>query len=210
QGNNAVTVWQKVQLFYRGILESGDKRTDEWPLVYSPVPITCMLLCYLIIICVGPKLMPFNLKPVLIVYNFTMVCLSAYMFYEFTASSWLSRYSLLFQPVDYSDSPLAMRMARVCWWFYLSKVVELSDTIFFILSKKNGQLTFLHVYHHATITGGLELNMWLGIVVCLQLSYLYYGLAALGLSKHLWWKRHLTSLQLAMQFNIISSFSPFF
>uniref|UniRef100_A0A665WTF3 Elongation of very long chain fatty acids protein n=1 Tax=Echeneis naucrates TaxID=173247 RepID=A0A665WTF3_ECHNA len=109
------------------------KRTDGWLLVRSPAPISCIFLCYLAIIWAGPKLMakrqPVNLKAVLIGYNFAMVCLSAYMFYEFTASSWLSRYSLLCQPVDYSGSPLAMRMARVCWWFYFSKVIELSDTV---------------------------------------------------------------------------------
>uniref|UniRef100_A0A8C5GW25 Elongation of very long chain fatty acids protein n=1 Tax=Gouania willdenowi TaxID=441366 RepID=A0A8C5GW25_GOUWI len=110
-----------------------DRRTNKWPLVSSPVPIISIFLCYLLIIWVGPKLMakrqPVYLKPVLIVYNFGMVCLSAYMFYEFTASAWLARYSLLCQPVDYSNSPNAMRMARVCWWFYFSKVIELSDTV---------------------------------------------------------------------------------
>ncbi|XP_011484877.1 elongation of very long chain fatty acids protein 7-like isoform X3 [Oryzias latipes] len=164
-GKHAVTIWQRIQLFYQSVLENGDKRTDEWLLVYSPMPISCVFLCYLIIIWVGPKLMvnrqPVNLRTVLIVYNFAMVCLSAYMFYEFTASSWLAGYSLLCQPVDYSESPLAMRMARVCWWFYFSKVIELSDTIFFILRKKNSQLTFLHVYHHATMI----FNWWAGVNV---------------------------------------------
>ena len=65
-----------------------DKRTDNWLLVYSPVPIICVFLCYLVIIWAGPKLMvkrqPVDLKPVLIVYNFAMVCLSAYMFCEVT------------------------------------------------------------------------------------------------------------------------------
>lgn len=63
-----------------------DKRTDNWLLVYSPVPLSCIFISYLIIIWAGPKLMakrqPVNLKPVLIVYNLAMVCLSAYMFYE--------------------------------------------------------------------------------------------------------------------------------
>ena len=31
--------------------------------------------------------------------------------------------------------------------------------VFFILRKKNGQITFLHVYHHATMI----LNWWLGV-----------------------------------------------
>ncbi|XP_004079097.1 elongation of very long chain fatty acids protein 4-like isoform X1 [Oryzias latipes] len=219
-GKHAVTIWQRIQLFYQSVLENGDKRTDEWLLVYSPMPISCVFLCYLIIIWVGPKLMvnrqPVNLRTVLIVYNFAMVCLSAYMFYEFTASSWLAGYSLLCQPVDYSESPLAMRMARVCWWFYFSKVIELSDTIFFILRKKNSQLTFLHVYHHATMI----FNWWAGVKYVAGgqsfliglinsfvhvVMYLYYGLAAVGpsMTKYLWWKRCLTSLQL-LQFFIVS------
>ncbi|XP_074544698.1 ELOVL fatty acid elongase 8a [Halichoeres trimaculatus] len=219
-GFQALSMWQKLQLYYQGVLGNGDKRTDVWPLVYSPMPVACIFLCYLFVIWVGPKLMakrqPVNLRSVLIVYNFAMVCLSAYMFYEFTASAWLAGYSLLCQPVDYSDSPLAMRMAKVCWWFYFSKVIELSDTMFFILRKKNSQLTFLHVYHHATMI----FNWWAGVKYVAGgqsfligqinslvhvVMYLYYGLAALGpgMLKYLWWKRYLTTLQL-LQFFIVT------
>lgn len=207
------SAWQNLELWYEGILENGDKRTDPWLLVYSPVPVTIIFLLYLCAIWVGPRLMrhkePVDLKFVLIVYNFAMVGLSAYMFYEFVVSSWLANYSLLCQPVDYSTSPLAMRMARVCWWFFFSKVIELSDTIFFILRKKNSQLTFLHVYHHGTMI----FNWWAGVKYVAGgqsffvgsvntfvhiVMYSYYGLAAIGphMQKYLWWKRYLTSLQL--------------
>ncbi|XP_051553057.1 ELOVL fatty acid elongase 8a [Myxocyprinus asiaticus] len=212
--------WQRLQIFYQWVLENGDKRTDGWLLVYSPVPLSCIFLCYLFIVWLGPKLMrhrqPVNIKTILIIYNFSMVCVSAYMFYEFTASSWLANYSLLCQPVDYSESPLAMRMARVCWWFYFSKVIELSDTMFFILRKKNNQLTFLHVYHHCTMI----FNWWAGVKYVAGgqsfliglinsfvhvVMYMYYCLAALGpgMQKYLWWKRYLTSLQL-LQFFIVT------
>ncbi|XP_008431705.1 ELOVL fatty acid elongase 8a [Poecilia reticulata] len=190
QVSNAVTKWQKLQLFYQGILENGDKRTGNWLLVYSPVPITCIFLCYLITIWAGPKLManrrPVNLKPVLVVYNFAMVCLSAYMFHEFTVSSWLAGYSLLCQPVDYSSNPLALR------------------------------LTFLHVYHHATmifnwwagvkyVAGGQSFLIGLVNSLVHMVMYLYYGLAAIGphMNKYLWWKRYLTSLQL-LQFFLVT------
>ncbi|KAI1883140.1 hypothetical protein AGOR_G00242160 [Albula goreensis] len=213
-------VWQKMQSFFRWVLENGDKRTDPWLLVYSPVPVATIFLFYLFLIWVGPKFMrnrePVNLKAVLIIYNFSMVCLSAYMFYEFLMSSWLAKYSLLCQPVDYSTSPLAMRMAKVCWWFFFSKVIELSDTMFFILRKKNNQLTFLHIYHHATMI----FNWWAGVKYVAGgqsfligminsfvhvIMYLYYGLAALGphMQRFLWWKRYLTTLQL-VQFFILS------
>ena len=63
-----------------------DQRTDPWLLVYSPVPVTVIFLVYLILVWAGPRLMkhrePVDLKVVLIVYNFAMVGLSAYMFHE--------------------------------------------------------------------------------------------------------------------------------
>ncbi|XP_067309138.1 ELOVL fatty acid elongase 8a [Pseudorasbora parva] len=219
------STWQRLRILYQWVLENGDKRTDEWLLVYSPLPVSGIFLCYLVILWLGPKLMsyrePVNIKALLIIYNFSMVCLSAYMFYEFTASSWLANYSWLCQPVDYSENPLAMRMARVCWWFYFSKVIELTDTIFFILRKKNNQLTFLHVYHHGTMI----FNWWAGVKYVAGgqsfliglinsfvhvVMYMYYGLAALGphMQKYLWWKHYLTSLQL-LQFFIVTIHTAF-
>lgn len=35
------------------------------------------------------------------------------------------------------------------WWYLMNKIVDFMDTIFMILRKKNHQVTFLHVYHHA-------------------------------------------------------------
>ncbi|XP_072245782.1 ELOVL fatty acid elongase 8b [Leuresthes tenuis] len=207
------SVWQNVLSTLQRNLDNGDKRTDPWLLVYSPVPVAIIFLLYLCGVWVGPRLMkhrePVDLRAVLIVYNFAMVVLSAYMFHEFLVTSWLSNYSLLCQPVDYSTSPLAMRMARACWWFFFSKVIELTDTLFFILRKKNSQLTFLHVYHHGTmifnwwagvkyVAGGQ--SFFIGVVNTFVhiIMYSYYGLAAIGphMQKYLWWKRYLTSLQL--------------
>ena len=42
-------------------------------------------------------------------------------------------------------------MNKVIWWFYLSKGIELLDTIFFLLRKKFYKLSFLHIYNHATM-----------------------------------------------------------
>lgn len=38
------------------------------------------------------------------------------------------------------------------------KIFDLLDTIFFILRKKENQITFLHVYHHA----GMIIVTWVG------------------------------------------------
>jgi len=41
-----------------------------------------------------------------------------------------------------------MQMARAVWLYYMAKIVELLDTVFFVLRKKQSQVSFLHVYHH--------------------------------------------------------------
>ena len=44
-----------------------------------------------------------------------------------------------------------MAIASALHLYYLSKIVELLDSVFFILRGKYNQLTFLHVYHHSTM-----------------------------------------------------------
>ncbi|XP_065505968.1 very long chain fatty acid elongase 7-like isoform X2 [Caloenas nicobarica] len=157
------STWEKTKEFYNWVLESGDPRTDPWLLVHSPLPVMFLFASYLFVLVLGPFYMrqrkPLKLRGLLIAYNLAMMTLSSYMFYEFLVTSVLANYSYLCQPVDYSRSELGMRMARVCWWFFFSKVIELLDTVFFILRKKQEQVTFLHVYHHGTML----FNWWSGV-----------------------------------------------
>ncbi|KAK7934290.1 hypothetical protein WMY93_005186 [Mugilogobius chulae] len=101
----------------------------------------------------------FDLKNVLIVYNFGVVALSLYMCYEFVMSGWGTGYTFHCDLVDYSNSPQGMRMAETCWLYYFSKFIEMLDTIFFVLRKKNSQLTFLHVFHHSI----MPFTWWFGV-----------------------------------------------
>lgn len=39
-------------------------------------------------------------------------------------------------------------MLGAVWFYYMCKLIELLDTVFFVLRKKQNQVTFLHVYHH--------------------------------------------------------------
>lgn len=40
-------------------------------------------------------------------------------------------------------------MANLCWWYYISKLTEFADTVFFVLRKKDSQVSLLHLYHHS-------------------------------------------------------------
>ncbi|KAK0166805.1 hypothetical protein PV327_004288 [Microctonus hyperodae] len=140
---------------YTEILETvSDPRVNNWPLMDSPIPSALIVLLYLYSVTVlGPRLManrkPFQLRNILVAYNAFQVIFSIGMMYEHLMSGWLLDYSYKCQPVDYSQNPTAMRMANLCWWYFISKFTEFADTIFFVLRKKDSQVTFLHLYHHS-------------------------------------------------------------
>ena len=44
--------------------------------------------------------------------------------------------------------PPAMLMVTMSWWYFISKFTEFLDTFFFVLRKKNNNVSTLHVLHH--------------------------------------------------------------
>lgn len=84
-----------------------------------------------------------------------------------------------------------------------------SFQLFFILRKKNQQVSTLHVIHH----GIMPFSVWMGLKFAPGghstffallntfvhiIMYFYYMLSAMGpqYQKYLWWKKYLTSLQM--------------
>ncbi|NXN18483.1 ELOV7 protein, partial [Indicator maculatus] len=199
-----------------------DPRLEGWPLMSSPFPTTFIIGTYIYFVTsLGPKLMenkkPFDLRQIMVFYNFSVVALSLYMTYEFLMSGWATGYSFRCDIVDYSRSPTALRMVRICWLYYFSKFIELLDTIFFVLRKKNNQVTFLHVFHHSIMpwtwwfgvkfAAGSGLGTFHALLNCIVhvIMYTYYGICSLGPAyhKYLWWKKYMTTIQL-VQFVLIT------
>lgn len=108
-----------------------------------------------------------------------------------------------------------MQINRYAWWYLMIKLVDLMDTVFFVLRRKQNQITFLHVYHHMSVVllallyVRYTFSEHVPILVFLNsfvhvFMYGYYFLAALGpeMQKRLWWKRYITSMQL-LQFVLL-------
>ncbi|XP_023340169.1 elongation of very long chain fatty acids protein AAEL008004 [Eurytemora carolleeae] len=191
-----------------------DKRADNFPLMSSVWPTLMICISYIIIVkWAGPRLMkdrnPLNIKGWMLLYNIFQTLFSLWGFIQGWKFYVSGSYSWTCEPVDYSTNPEALRALNMAWWFYISKFIDLLDSIFFILTKKFSHLTFLHVFHHGIMPfqtwwgarfvggghGGFAAFFNSGVHTVM---YLYYLLAACGpkVSKYLWWKRYLTSLQM--------------
>lgn len=94
--------------------------------------------------------------------------------------------------------------------YFIFKTVDLFDTLFIVLKKKNSQLSFLHVYHHFGIfIGSYVMSKWipggsatiLGLINTFvhSIMYFYYFLTAFKpeLKQSIWWKKYITQIQIA-------------
>ncbi|KAL5243380.1 hypothetical protein ACI65C_010790 [Semiaphis heraclei] len=215
-----------------------DDVVDSWFLMRSPVPVFSIVAVYLLFILkIGPNMMknrePYRLKHIMLVYNLFQTGYNAFILYLlfFTPGGLSSMWYHSCHPIERSKNTfLLYELNKGSWYFFISKVIDLLDTIFFVLRKKQSQVTFLHVYHHSnmvitcwaylrfikgeqsTLPGGI--NSFIHTIM-----YFYYFLAALGpqMQPYLWWKRYLTRMQIlplslskGNDLTLISGFSVFF
>lgn len=181
--------------------------------LYTPLVAT---LIYFSFIYWGRKIMhtrePFGLKTYMIVYNLYQTILNAWWCYAVVRQVNHDYGGRWFESIAAAPDRRAagFNLGFIIWIHYNNKMVEMLDTVFMVLRKKEKQVSFLHVYHHVLILwawftvchfgaggasyfGGL---MNSGIHVCM---YSYYLLRLLNIPCP--WKSHLTKAQL-LQFCI--------
>lgn len=200
---------------YDSFMSLGDERAIQYPLLDSPLPCLSLLTCYLLFVkVIGPDFMknrkPFDLRYLMIAYNFSMVLLNGYIFWGIGVHGWFGKYDIRCEPVNRSTTDVsAVKMVFFGWLFYVSKFIEFLDTVFFILRKKESQVTLLHVIHHCS----MPFNCWFTIrfvpgghasMVAFVNSgvhvvmYSYYALSALGpaVTPYLFFKKYITRIQM--------------
>lgn len=207
------TLVKSVTDVYDEYMASGDPRVTDWPLMAGPGPTFALVAMYVMFVKkVGPAWMmdkkPYDLRYPMFLYNSVLVLSNFYIILETfrvllkPSHSWTCR-------IDNKKDPDAIRLAELGWWFFFMKFVEFADTIFFVLRKKNKQISTLHVVHHAVVPiavwGGFRIeaggsNYFFPLIntIVHTVMYSYYGLAALGpgVQRYLWWKKYLTTFQM--------------
>uniref|UniRef100_A0A131YIQ0 Elongation of very long chain fatty acids protein n=1 Tax=Rhipicephalus appendiculatus TaxID=34631 RepID=A0A131YIQ0_RHIAP len=208
--------------------KARDPRTVGWLYSGNPLPIHLILAAYVYFVKYrGPEWMkdrkPMALVGVMRLYNLCMVALNfGFMVFFFKNTYLRGNYSWLCTGIKYEKTEQSMTVLTACWWYLHVRMAEFLDTVFFVLRKKNSQVSRLHVIHHCIVVW----NGWVGltfgaegqIMICICINclvhvimYSYYFLSSFGpaLQPYLWWKRYLTQIQIAqLAFFVVYAIVP--
>lgn len=168
---------------------------------FIPFCVYLLLIAFKSVWCKNTK--PVSLRPILILYNFCCCVISFITFCGFSYGIWET------------DKIFAMKPSQVLQPFYtmywMTKNLELLDTVFMILRHKHRQISFLHVYHHGSMLllsdYAVHYTPWPAIAPFLAINsfvhvvlYFYYGLTAVFPEHPPQWKKQLTQLQILQFF----------
>ncbi|CAH0384642.1 unnamed protein product [Bemisia tabaci] len=216
-------IQEKIDLIKSEIVR--DDVVDGWFLMGSVWPIAAIISVYLIFVLkVGPKFMekrkPLEMKGIMLAYNLFQVFQNGWLVWLLFSYPGSMTYTAkhICTPLGRNNNPFFIPICAGSWHFFMSKVYDLLDTVFFVLRKKQSHVTFLHVYHHANMVLASwaylkymkgEQAVFIGVLNAFVhvVMYSYYFLSALGPSvqKYLWWKKYITKLQIT-QFVMIITF----
>ncbi|XP_014236371.1 elongation of very long chain fatty acids protein 1-like [Trichogramma pretiosum] len=184
------------ELYHHYNVQLADPRTNDMLLVGDPILVVGMLVLYAYIVLKwGPLYMetrkPYSLKGFIFYYNIFQIVSNAIIVYTLTTSGWTTEFGWGCEPVRYTRRPIDWRMVNIVHWTLMLKIIDLIETVVFVLRKKNNQISFLHVYHHISTVvvtyvctkyfpgGMLSMQMIVNGSVHM-IMYTYYLLASLG------------------------------
>lgn len=198
-----------------------DERVNDYYLLKggpSIILTICSIYLYFVL-SLGPNLMlkhkGFKLNKILLIYNLGLAAANLWLFIQ---GLWVSNYGLDTLGCEKFGGDIRKSPKRgiyLGYLFFLTKLIELLDTVFFVLRKKKEQITFLHVFHHSIV----PIFCWIGIKLAPGgpngffplinsfihvVMYFYYAMSTFGplVKPYLWWKKYLTWLQM-IQFILV-------
>lgn len=101
-------------------------------------------------------------------------------------------------------------LTKAYYYYWLLKCFDLIETVFFVLRKKDRQVSLLHVHHHVSMIlipylMGKYFPSIHGVVIGIIntfvhfIMYLYY-LYTVWIKHNIWWKKYITILQIVSIF----------
>lgn len=169
--------------------------------VHLPTMPVC--LGYLLMVglsrCWQQRTKPLSLRPLMVVHNFCCCLISAVTLAGFGCGLYIN--GSVYGKVT---NHVLKTMFTIYW---ITKMCELVDTLLMVLRHRGGQVSVLHVYHHASmlLLSDLARSYWPtpSVAVFLAINsgihvvlYMYYGLTALYPHNPPEWKQQVTQIQI--------------
>jgi elongation of very long chain fatty acids protein 4 len=190
-------------------IESGD--LAQWPMMSESFILSANLFYFatLIVLTMWMKNRKekFQLLNFMRFYNLTCVLFAFAVVYLVIEDAYLYGPLKFYGNIGVSTAktPRGARIQLAVWLYYIQKFWEFTDSFVFILRGKMNQLTFLHVYHHSSISflaysflrynnSGDEIWGMLFNTFVHVLMYSHYLLSTFKVNT--WWKPYITQLQL--------------
>lgn len=194
---------------YRDPVDWDNLKSNLLFLGHGPQRLFGLVGIYLLFVLkIGPQLMhkkePFDLRRLVRFYNFFNILFNVWLAYR---GIHLSGNGLSFFNCNCLDRDFK-RYSVYIDIFILSRVIDFLDTIFFVLRKKQSQITGLHVFHHATVplviylVASFSMTPFSGFLIVMNalvhvVMYSYYYLATFpSIAPYLWWKKYITRIQI--------------
>lgn len=195
------------------IIEASEGKENPYASTSWKIPLAITALYLVGVVFLGQRFFakrsPMNVEGYMLVYNFYQTVFNIWAVTGFIRE--IYRRGLPFAGTVYKPGREEARLGFIIYTHYQNKFIELLDTVFMVVRKKNDQVSFLHVWHHSIMSWswlavlwanpggdayfGSLLNSFIHVVM-----YSYYLLSALKLPCP--WKKYVTMLQLG-QFSII-------
>lgn len=129
--------------------------TDSYFLLVLTIVLLGLIGIYLwIIFVLGPKFMkdklPYNVTNWLRFYNiFQVIACSVFVVRTYNLG-FDFRFLWKCESFSFLSENARLEIQIGLWCFLLLRILELSETIVFVLRKKKNQASFLHIYHHVS------------------------------------------------------------
>ncbi|XP_001980740.3 elongation of very long chain fatty acids protein F [Drosophila erecta] len=196
------------------------------PLIGSPWPALTIISIYLLFVLkVGRKFMekrkPYDLRGVIKAYNilqivYNTVLMSGGIYFLLVLKPYDMR-CVLTLPLDHEYKNWERLLTYA---YFVNKFMDLMETVFFVLRKKDRQISVLHVFHHLAMSFGgyvnITFNGYGGVFFpsCLLnvavhvIMYTYYYLSSVSKDvQSSTWKKYITIVQLVQFLLSLVNFS---
>jgi len=207
---------------YQAFIADKNKHVKDNFIMQTPFPTLYLTLAYLLLVnFLLPMFMrkrrEFDLRNILFIYNLSMIIIHVYIYAKIlTLKFMVKEFDLCPKLRGTSNDIFSIELINIVYIFYLVKLVEFFNTIFLILRKRLHHLTYLHIFHHATIfplwwlgvnfhTDGVTAFAVLSNSLIHTIMYTHYILSLFGnkFKRFIWWKRYLGIFQMMQYYALI-------